>query len=174
VWDVLSEDVDLGAAGVVTREYIKHPGAVGIAAVDDAERVLLVRQYRHPARHLMWELPAGLRDVADEEPEVTAARELWEETHHRAERYDLLLDTYLSPGSSSERLLIYLARGVTLAAGVPHEAEGEEAGMETAWVPLDDLLEGVLAGRFHNPSLTLGALALVEVRRRGWVVSHQQ
>jgi ADP-ribose pyrophosphatase len=170
VWDVRSEDVDLGPAGVFTREYIAHPGAVAIAAVDQSQRVLLVRQYRHPARHLMWELPAGLRDVDGEPPEVTAARELWEETHHRAGRYDLLLDTYLSPGSSSERLLMYLARDVSLAEGEAHAAEGEEAGMETAWVPLDDLLEGILARRFHNPSLSLGTLALVALRARGWAI----
>jgi 8-oxo-dGDP phosphatase len=170
VWDVRSEDVDLGPAGVVTREYIAHNGAVAVAAVDDQERVLLVRQYRHPVRHLMWELPAGLRDVADEAPEVTAARELWEETHHRAGRLDLLLDTFLSPGSSSERMIMYLARDVTLAEGAPHDADGEELGMETAWVPLDDLLEGVLARRFHNPSLSLGALALSALRDRGWAL----
>jgi 8-oxo-dGDP phosphatase len=170
VWDVKSDDVDLGAAGVVTREYIAHRGAVAIAALDAQDRILLVRQYRHPARHVMWELPAGLRDVAGEAPEVTAARELWEETHHRAGRYDLLLQTYLSPGSSSELLLMYLARDVTLAEGDPYAADGEELGMETAWVPLDDLLEGVLAGRFHNPSLSLGVFALVELRRRGWVL----
>jgi 8-oxo-dGTP pyrophosphatase MutT (NUDIX family) len=170
VWDVRSEDVDLGPAGVVTREYIAHPGAVAIAAVDQAQCVLLVRQYRHPARQLMWELPAGLRDVDGEPPEATAARELWEETHHRAGRYDLLLDTYLSPGSSSERLLLYLARDVVLADGDAHRGEGEEAGMETAWVPLDDLLEGVLARRFHNPSLSLGTLALVALRARGWAI----
>jgi 8-oxo-dGDP phosphatase len=171
VWNVRSDDVDLGAAGVVTREYIAHPGAVAIAAVDDEERVLLVRQYRHPARHLMWELPAGLRDLAGEAPEVTAARELWEETHHRAGRYDLILSTYLSPGSSSELMLLYLARDVTLADGDVYAAEGEELEMETAWVPLDELLEGVRAGRFHNPSLSLGALALAEIRRRGWAIS---
>ena len=170
VWDVRSEDVDLGEAGVVTREYIAHPGAVAIAAVDQSQRVLLVRQYRHPARQVMWELPAGLCDVDGEPPEATAVRELWEETHHRAGRYDLLLDTYLTPGSSSEHLLMYLARDVVRADGAVHPGEGEEAGMETAWVPLDDLLEGVLARRFHNPSLSLGTLALVALRARGWVI----
>jgi 8-oxo-dGDP phosphatase len=171
VWDIRSDDVDLGAAGVVTREYIAHPGAVAIAAVDSQERVLLVRQYRHPARQMMWELPAGLRDVHGEAPELTAARELWEETHHRAGHYELLLDTFTSPGSSSERLLIYLARDITVAQGDRHPGEGEEAEMVTAWVPLDELLEGVLARRFRNPSLTLGTLALVELRHRGWVIA---
>ncbi|HTY71124.1 MAG TPA: NUDIX hydrolase [Actinomycetes bacterium] len=165
VWEVRSEDVDLGAAGVVTREYIAHPGAVAIAALDEADRVLLVRQYRHPARHLMWELPAGLRDIPGEPPQVTAERELWEETHHRAGHYELLLDTFLSPGSSSERLLVFLARDVRLADGDRHEGEAEEATMQTAWVPLDELTRGVLEGRFHNPSLTLGVLALAA--RRG-------
>jgi ADP-ribose pyrophosphatase len=65
---------------------------------------------------------------------------------------------------------MYLARDVSLADGEAHAAEGEEAGMETAWVPLDDLLEGVLARRFHNPSLSLGVLALVALRARGWAI----
>jgi ADP-ribose pyrophosphatase len=164
VWDVRSDDIDLGPAGVVTREYIAHPGAVAIAALDDHGRLLIVRQYRHPVRQLMWELPAGLRDVDGEPPEETAARELWEETHHRAGSYELLLDTFLTPGSSAERLLFYLARDVTAADGDRHAGEGEEASMETAWVPLDELLDGVLAGRFHNPSLTLGVLTLAARR----------
>ena len=104
VWDVRRETVDLGDAGPVVRDFIDHPGAVAVLALDEDDRVLLVRQYRHPVRSLLWELPAGLSDVADEPLTDTARRELWEETGYRADRLDLLLDPLLSPGSSSERL----------------------------------------------------------------------
>ena len=70
IWDVVSEDVDLGAAGVVTREFTRHPGAVGVLALDDAGRVPLVHQYRHPVGMSMWELPAGLLDVPGEPPQL--------------------------------------------------------------------------------------------------------
>ncbi len=72
VWDLVRDVVELdgvadGAlgSGTVTRELLRHPGAVGVLALDDDERILLVRQYRHPVEHLLWELPAGLRGVAD-------------------------------------------------------------------------------------------------------------
>ena len=64
IWDVVREEVDLGDAGVVRREYVRHPGAVAVLAHDEDERVLLVRQYRHPVRMELWELPAGLLDGA--------------------------------------------------------------------------------------------------------------
>jgi 8-oxo-dGDP phosphatase len=166
-WAVRQDTVDLGAAGQVTREYLDHPGAVGVLALDGDDRVLLVRQYRHPVRSLMWELPAGLCDVAGEALEVTAARELWEETGYVSERLEPLLDTNLSPGSSSERLVIFLAPQVRLSSEMRHEASGEEIGMEVAWRPLDEVLDGILAGRLRNPSLALGVLALRERRRRG-------
>jgi 8-oxo-dGDP phosphatase len=166
VWDVRRETVDLGAAGPVDRDFIAHPGAVGVLALDDQDRVLLVRQYRHPVQAMLWELPAGLCDVAGEDLEATAARELWEETGYEADRFEPLFDGLLSPGSSSERLVLFLATDVRLATRDRHEARGEELGMEVAWWPLQDVLDGLLAGRLRNPSVALGALVLAERRRR--------
>jgi len=57
------------------RDVVLHPGAVAVLALDDADRILMIRQYRHPVGHLLWEIPAGLRDVAGEDPWVTAQRE---------------------------------------------------------------------------------------------------
>ena len=73
VWDVRRDVVELGDGQTVTRELIAHPGAVGIVALDDEERVLLVRQYRHPVGSYLWEPPAGLLDVAGEPPYETAS-----------------------------------------------------------------------------------------------------
>lgn len=159
VWDVRTEAVDLGSAGVVHRDFIAHPGAVGVVALD-GDRVLLVRQYRHPVRSILWEIPAGLCDVTDEPFEETARRELWEETGHEASELEPLLDTFLSPGSSSERLVLFLARDAHLSERERPLGSGEERDMQVAWWPRSEVLAGVLAGRLRNPSLVLGILAL--------------
>ena len=99
VWDVVSDEVDLGAAGTVTRDYIDHPGAVAVVALDDADRVVLVHQYRHPIGTVEWEIPAGLTDAPGEPPLVTAQRELAEEADLRANTWHHLLDVATTPGS---------------------------------------------------------------------------
>src|SRR2546430_15954550 len=66
------------------RDVVIHPGAVAVLALDDAQQVLLIRQYRHPVQRLLWEIPAGLRDVSGELPWATAQRELLEEAGYRA------------------------------------------------------------------------------------------
>ena len=92
------------------RDVVLHPGAVAVLALDDADRILMIRQYRHPVGHLLWEIPAGLRDVAGEDPWVTAQRELAEEASYRARDWRVLADYYSSPGYSTERLRVFLAR----------------------------------------------------------------
>lgn len=169
VWDVRRDSVDLGAAGVAVRDYLTHPGAVAILALDDRDRVLLVRQYRHPVGSFLFELPAGLRDVDGEEPLEVARRELHEETGYRAERWLTLLDIYLSPGASAERIRVFLARGVSPHPdGRPTDLEGEEVGMPIAWVPLADLVAKAFAGDLHNPSLITGVLAVESARADGF------
>src|SRR5690606_11238798 len=66
VWDIRSDRFRYGD-GEIVRQYVDHPGAVVIVAIDDEDRVLLIQQYRHPIRHRDWELPAGLLDIAGEE-----------------------------------------------------------------------------------------------------------
>ena len=169
VWDVVQERVDLGAAGEVTRQFVRHPGAVAVVALDDDERVCLIQQYRHPVRTLEWEVPAGLLDVEGEPPWVAAARELHEEADLRAGRWDVLADYFSSPGGLDEALRVYLARDL---AEVPeaqrHARDGEEHGMPVRWVPLDEAESAGLTGRLHNPSAVVGVLAACAARRRGW------
>jgi 8-oxo-dGDP phosphatase len=169
VWDVVRETVDLGAAGEVTREFVRHPGAVSVVALDDQDRVCLVQQYRHPVRAYTWEVPAGLLDVEGEAPWVAAARELHEEADLAAEQWHVLADYFSSPGGMDEALRVYLARGLS---HVPehdrHEREGEEHGMPVRWVDLDEAQEAVLTGRIHNPSAVVGILAAHAARHRGW------
>jgi 8-oxo-dGDP phosphatase len=169
IWDVVRDTVDLGEAGTVRREYVHHPGAVGILALDDDGRVLMVRQYRHPVGYELWELPAGLLDLHGEPPVEAARRELAEEADLRAERWDTLVDWFNSPGGMDEAIRVYLARGLS---DVPHDErhtrEHEEADMVLAWVPLDEARDAVLAGRLHNPTAVVGILAACASRDQGW------
>lgn len=165
VIDVRSDQVRLPDGDTATRDVVVHPGAVGIIALDGHERVLLVRQYRHSVQHLLWEPPAGLLDEAGEDPLVAAKRELFEEAHHEAARWDVLVDAFTSPGMTDEAVRIYLARDVSVASGPRHEAEHEERDMPVEWVPLDDAIAAVLGGRLHNPMAVMGILAAGHARR---------
>lgn len=168
IWDLVSDTVDLGESQVV-REYVDHPGAVAVIALDDAGRVLLLRQYRHPVRSELWEPPAGLRDVDGEPPHVTAARELAEEADLRAGTWHLLAEFCTTPGGSSEQIAVYLARDVSeVPAAERYTREEEEAGMVPLWVPLDEAVSAVLAGRLRSPSAAVGILAAAAARDRGW------
>ncbi|MGO2620811.1 NUDIX domain-containing protein [Glutamicibacter ardleyensis] len=166
IWNVVHDTVQLSDDGSrIERDYIVHPGAVSILALDERERVLLVNQYRHPVGMRLWELPAGLLDVAGEPPLEGAKRELWEEADRTAESWAVLTDVFLSPGSSSEALRIFLARDVNLATeGQRHERTDEEAEIITRWVPLDEAVAAVLDGRIHNPSAVVGLLAAFAAR----------
>lgn len=169
VWDLRRDVVRLADGQQVTREVVVHPGAVGIVALDDADRVLLVRQYRHPARSYLWEPPAGLLDVEGEHPLDAARRELVEEAGVRAARWDVLVDFYNSPGGSTETFRCYLARELTpVAEDERSRGEGEERDMPVAWVPLDEAVTSVLDGRLHNPTAVSGILAAAAARARGW------
>jgi len=166
VWDVVSEEVDLDGSPVV-RDFIRHTGAVAVLALDDDERVLLIRQYRHPIRRRDWEIPAGLLDRDGESPIDAARRELAEEADLLAERWDHLIDFYSSPGGSSEAVRIYLARGIS-AAEEEFARVDEEARIERRWVPLDELVQAALHRGIGNPSLLIGSFAAHAARDAGW------
>ena len=169
IWDLVRDTVDLGPAGQVRREYVRHPGAVCVLALDDDDRVLLVRQYRHPVRMELWELPAGLLDVAGEPPLEAARRELAEEADLRAGRWDVLIDWFNSPGGTDEALRCYLARDVSeVPPSQRFTRTAEELDMPTRWVPLDEAREAVLVGWIHNPGAVVGILAAGAARERGW------
>jgi ADP-ribose pyrophosphatase len=171
-WDVVSEQVVLDGGEARAREFVRHPGAVSVLAVDGgpgAERVLLIRQYRHPVRMDLWELPAGLLDEPGEDPAAAAARELAEEADLEAAEYRVLVDYLASPGGSDEAHRVYLARGLRpVPPGRRHVRTEEEAGIVLMWVPLDEAVGAVLAGRVHNAGAVAGLLAAACARARGW------
>nr|WP_040399864.1 NUDIX hydrolase [Cellulomonas massiliensis] len=168
VWDVVSDVVDLGDSQVV-REYVDHTGAVAVIALDEDDRVLLLSQYRHPVRAVLWEPPAGLLDVEGEDPAAAAARELAEEADLRAGAWWRLVELNTTPGGSTERIVVFLARDLS---PVPDEhrfsREDEEAAMVPRWVPLDEAVEAVLDGRLHSPTTVTGVLAAATARSLGW------
>ena len=133
---------------------------MAVLALDDDGRVLVLRQYRHPVRHKLWEIPAGLLDVPGENPLHAAQRELYEEAHVKAEDWRVLTDVYTTPGGCDEAVRIFLARDLSEAEGERFEVSEEEADMELARVPLEELVRGVLAGELHNNCLVVGVLSL--------------
>ncbi|GAA4186845.1 NUDIX hydrolase [Gryllotalpicola kribbensis] len=166
VWDVRTETFAYNDA-TLTRDFVDHTGAVAIVALDDQGRMLLIKQYRHPIRHRDWEIPAGLLDVAGEDPLAAAQRELAEEADLFAAEWNVLAEFVNSPGGSNEALRVYLARGIS-ATGAPFERTAEEADIEVRWVDLDEVVDAVLARRVQNVSLVIGALAARAARERGW------
>jgi ADP-ribose pyrophosphatase len=160
---VRTDEVVMPDGGTATRDYQVHPGSVAVLALDDTGGVLVLKQYRHPVRHKLWEIPAGLLDVPGENPLHAAQRELYEEAHVKAEDWRVLVDLYTSPGGSDEAVRIFLARGVRAADGERFEVSEEEADMEVARVPLTELVRGALAGDLHNTCLVAGVLALSAV-----------
>ncbi|RII18902.1 ADP-ribose pyrophosphatase [Streptomyces sp. YIM 130001] len=163
---VRTDDVVMPDGTAARRDYQVHPGSVAVLALDDLGRVLVIRQYRHPVRHKLWEIPAGLLDVPGENPLHAAQRELYEEAHVKAGDWRVLTDVFTSPGGCDEAVRIFLARDLAEAEGERFAVAEEEADMELARVSLDDLVQGVLAGELHNNCLVVGALAL-EAAQRG-------
>ncbi|MDN5901024.1 MAG: NUDIX hydrolase, partial [Brachybacterium sp.] len=148
------------------REYVWHTGAVAVLALDEADRVLMIRQYRHPVGHALWEIPAGLLDLDGEAPHIAAARELAEETGYDPTGIRTLVDLRPSPGGTDEVIRVYLATGVRSSEN-EFERTDEEADLVTRWVPLADAVTAVLEGRITNATTVSAVLALQVLRARG-------
>ncbi len=160
VISIRTDTVSMVDGKVAERDYVVHPGAVGVVALDEADRVLLVRQYRHPVGWRLWELPAGLLDHPGEDPLAAAQRELYEEAHQQADDWRVLVDMFTTPGGSDEAIRVYLARGVSESDGEQYAREHEEADMPSAWVDRSEVVRLILAGELHNPLTVAGVLAL--------------
>lgn len=165
-----TDQVRMPDGGVVARQVLQHPGAVAVAALDEAGRVLLIRQYRHPVGRLLWELPAGLRDVAGEPLHLAAARELLEETGYQAGDWRVLVDFYSSPGISTERIRVFLARDLSLAPAAQRSyvRVHEEAQLMVGWVALDRAVDRFTQGDLHNGVSAVGILSAYAAQRSGF------
>lgn len=163
IWDVRRETFEFGDQSL-TRDFIDHPGAVAVLAINELDQVLMIRQYRHPVGEFLWEIPAGLLDVEGESELLAAERELLEETGYRAALVEPLLSYYTSPGGSSELKRIFVAKNLEFV-GRPDDAEGEERELIIVWIPFDEVLAAVLASEIRNPSAVVAILAMAQKRQ---------
>lgn len=148
------------------RQYLTHPGAVAVVAWDtERDAIACLRQYRHPVRMVLLEIPAGLLD-SDDEPWLAAAqRELAEEVELAADHWQVLVDLCTTPGGNEESLRVFLARGLSATPRPPgFRLADEELHMTWGWVPRTELVEAVLEGRCQSPALVAGIMALEAAR----------
>jgi 8-oxo-dGDP phosphatase len=164
VWNIRRDTLDYNGHEM-RREYMAHTGAVAIYAENEAGRVLVIQQYRHPVRLRDWELPAGLLDQPGEGPLEAAKRELSEEADLEADDWEPLVTFNSTPGGSDEVLHVFRARGLR-ETSEPFHREAEEADIVKQWVPREEIVEGALAGRLSNSILILSALAVDAAERR--------
>jgi 8-oxo-dGTP pyrophosphatase MutT (NUDIX family) len=134
-------------------DYVRHPGAAAVVAIDGANRVCLVRQYRHGIEDFLWEIPAGKLD-AGEPPEVCAVRELQEETGVSAKRWTPLGLYIPAPSIFTELIHLYLARDLNVGAASP-DADEE---LELKWLPLDQAIAHVLRGEWNDGKTAMALL----------------
>jgi len=168
VSDYVDDVVETPTDEVMHRQYLLHPGAVAVIALDDEDRIVVVRQYRHPVGFQLIEPPAGLLDADGESWLAAAQRELAEEAMLAADDWRLLIDMFTSPGCNSESIRFFLARGLREAPRPEgFVVEHEELHMEICLVPLADVLEGIYAGKVQSPTIVAGVLALEAARLGG-------
>ncbi|HEY2204160.1 MAG TPA: NUDIX hydrolase [Pseudonocardia sp.] len=154
-----ADEVEMPGGRVATREVVEHPGAVAIAALDERRRLAVIRQYRHPVRRRLEELPAGLLDVPGEPPWEAAARELAEEAGLAAGEWSVLVDLVPSPGLSDESVRVFLATGLT-EVDRPDLGDDEESELRLSWLPVDDAVRSVLSGEIVNAVSAAAVLAV--------------
>lgn len=157
VFEVHSEPVVLPSGRRTRRDVVRHPGSVGVLALDGEGRVLLLRQYRHSVGRVIWEIPAGTLEPG-ERPLRCARRELAEETGCKARRWKKLTTIYPSPGILDERLHLYAAWEVT--AGASDLQDDEEIACR--WVPLERALALVRSGRLADAKSICALLYAVQ------------
>jgi 8-oxo-dGDP phosphatase len=157
VWDLVSESFDFSGE-VLTREFVDHPGAVAVLAINEKSELLLLKQYRHPVGSYLMELPAGLRDVAGESLLDCAKRELAEEAGLEASNWSELISFHTSPGGNSETITVFVATGLSDSSMV-YEQTGEEKDMPKSWVEVAEVVQSVLNSECKSPSLAVGIMA---------------
>lgn len=157
IFSVRVDTLAMPGGGSATREIVDHMRAVGVLALDEEGRVVLIEQYRHPLRRRLWELPAGLMDIDAEPPLACAQRELAEEAGLAADDWQILVDLATSPGFCDEAIRVFLARGLRDVDAPPREHE--EADLRVVRIPLDDAVDAVFDGRIVNATAVAGILA---------------
>jgi ADP-ribose pyrophosphatase len=135
----------------IHRNIIRHPGSAVMMAVDEQERVLLVKQFRLPAEADLWELPAGRLDPG-ETPLEAAKRELQEETGYTAKNWTELVSFWPSPGYVAEKMNLFLAEDLT--AGEQHLMDDER--IQYRWFSKDEVGEWIRSGKIPDGKTIVG------------------
>lgn len=162
-FDVHEIQIPLGDGDSVTRHVVRHPGAVVIAPLLDDQHVVMIRNARATVGETLWELPAGTCE-AGESIEITAGRELIEETGYRAGRLTEAISFFASPGITDERMHLFVAE--KLSAGPPAREPGEQIENHVlSWQQIDELID---RGEIHDGK-TLCSLLWV----RRWLSKRQ-
>jgi ADP-ribose pyrophosphatase len=164
------DTIERGDGSRSTRDVVGHPGAVAVVALDDDERLLLVRQWRVPADEALLEIPAGTLDVHDgvtEDPLEAARRELEEETGHRAATWRKLAEFWTAPGFATELMHLYLATGIEGVSGDDRLTPDEDEHLELLQVPLAEALAMVERNEIRDAKSIVGILWLDHERRLG-------
>lgn len=147
------DQVRLANKNVVAREIVEHRGAVVIVALDERQRVLLVRQYRAGAGRETLELPAGTLEEG-EDPAVCAIRELKEETGYSAAQWEPMSYFFSSPGFCTEKMHLFLARQLTDGKATPEEDES----ITVEWMPLAKAIDAIERGKIVDGKTMVGLL----------------
>lgn len=145
------ETIDLPNGEAAELEIARHPGGAAVVALDDQDRVCLLRQYRHAADGWLWELPAGKLEP-NEPPFGTARRELSEEAGVEAERWTELGAMHSSPGILTEIIHLYLADGLRQSA-LDHETHEV---IEIHWLPFEHALDWCRDGTITDAKTLIG------------------
>jgi ADP-ribose pyrophosphatase len=155
----VTADEVLEPSGVRTRrDIVRHSGSVVILAVDESgsePRILLERQYRHAARQLLWELPAGRIDEGENDL-FAAKRELLEETGYTASKWKCILRFFASPGFLAEAMNLYYARGLRPGKAQPEDDEV----IHVRFVPLSAAVRMAMRGTIKDAKTISGILWL--------------
>ena len=144
----------------IHRFIVRHPGSAVMMAVDDKERILLVRQFRLPAKQELWELPAGRLDPGESALEA-ARRELREETGYQAKTWTELASFWPSPGYVDEKMTLFVAHDLT--EGKQEQMEDER--IELRWFEEKELGDLIRAGAIHDGKTIIGFLSWLDRRR---------
>ena len=144
------------------REYMRHIGAVCVLPLDRDGVVHCVRQYRYPHAEVLLEIPAGKLDSKTEDRASAALRELREETGFRCGKLTFLGNIYTSPAILDEVIGLYLAED--LVPGDTHPDEDEF--LAPVGIPLEQLVDDVMAGRIPDAKTQLAVMRVAELLRR--------
>jgi ADP-ribose pyrophosphatase len=154
VFDLVVDHIEYPSGNASVREIAKHPGGAVVAPVFGNGDVLMIKQFRYPIQQIIYELAAGKLNPG-EDPEQCARRELEEETGYTADRYEKLTAFYTTPGFCTEKLHIYLATGLSKAAGGQKLEEGE-ASISTVTIPLERALDMITSEEIVDGKTIVG------------------